>query len=403
MNKNFVFHLRSALHLRLKRALHLLTAIAMMTSALVPGGIARAELLTPLSLTLGNAKPATATNARVSFRTATLISGDATASDDDGKILVRFPVAGGGDPFTLSGSLVAGDITLVSGFPAGVTVNSLTLSSGGGSAANDTITIGLNQTDGTPEALNIAAGSTLVFDILNNRITTPAKVAAAGTADVWQMSFATRDNAASVDLDTGSSQVSTLDETTASATINTTLSFTLSAIAGSTSVFGITTDRASTAVTIPFGTLAPNSEYEVAHRLSIVTNAPNGYNVYLLQNGNLTSGSDDVDVFQDGSRIDDSANTAWTSPAVVTGNEATYGHVGYGSTDADVFATNNQWAGIPSIGASGAAPVTTGLACNGAAATTGDTCDIVYKIEVSALQEAGTYTNELYYVIVPLY
>ena len=401
MITHLVFQNGRAFVHRLKKALHVVTVLSMVTTALGPN-IALAEVLTPFSITLGNSKPATVTNMRVSFTTVGAIAGDTTADDDDGRLIVRFPLNSAGDPFTL-GSLVAGDITLVSGFPTGVTVNSLTLSSGGGHSANDTITIGLNQTNIAGEAVAIDATTALVFDILNNRITTPAKVAAAGTADIWPVSAATRANGASADLDTGLTQLATNDATAGSATINTTLSFVLSAISSGTSVFGVTTDAASTATTVPFGTLAPNAEYEVAQRLTIATNAPNGYNVYVLQNGNLTDGTNDIDVFKDGTGILYGSAAVWTTPAVVTGNEATYGHMGYGSSDTQVFGTTNRWAAVPTIGGAGVAPVTTGLVCDGTAATTGTTCDVVYKVEVSGQQEAGTYANELYYVIVPLY
>lgn len=387
---------------RLKYALRVVTVLSLVMTALGPN-MALAEALTSLSIVLGNSKDATVTNLRVSFTTVTAIAGDTTSSDDDGKLIIRFPLNAGGDPFGVSGALVAGNISLVSGFPSEVTVQSVTLSSSGGSVANDTITIGLNQTSGASAAININGGTALIFDILTNKITTPTKIATAGTADIWQLSVATRANGASVDLDTGSSHVATNDATVGSATFRSTIAFTLSAIASGTSVLGVTTDTASTATTVPFGTLAPNAEYEVAQRLTIISNAPNGYNVYVLQNGNLTSGQNDIDSFKDGTRIDDSVAVAWTSPAVVTGSEETYGHMGYSSTDSQVFGTINRWAGVPTIGGTGVSPSTLGLVCDGTAPTTSAICDVVYKAETSSQQEAGTYANELYYVIVPIY
>lgn len=373
-----------------------------MIFALIAGFVvpqmAKAGTFSALSLSLGSSKQANATNVTMKFTTTTQLDGDTTDADDDGVIFLRLPTAGT-DPFTI-GSVVAGDIIL-SGFPANVTVNSVTLSSRGGSAGNDTIAIGLDQTNVTT-AVNITASTALTIDIVNNRITTPAKVAAAGTADIWEVSFASRNNSGASDLDNGATQVAVIDATATSATVNTTLTMTVAAIASGTSVFGVTTDAASTAVTIPFGTLAPNAAKEVGQRLTITTNAPTGYSVYVVQDGNLIAGTNDIDQFRDGTRVDDSADVAWTQPAVVASSEATYGHMGYGSTDTDVF-TSNQWAGVPTRAASSSAPVTTGIACNNTAATTGDICDVVYKVEISALQEAGSYVNEITYVVAPLY
>lgn len=392
-------HLLHKLQPSLLTVLMVALVVSTLTSLVVPS-TANAATLTSVSMTLGSSKPSTATNMRILLTTATQLTGDITNADDDAAIFVRLPTNGAGDPFTISGSLVAGDI-LLSGAPANVTVNSIAVSNRGGSAANDTIKIKLNMTN-AGSGINITASTALTIDIVNNRITTPAKVAASGTADIWQMSFATEANDGTTDVDTAGTQVATIDATTVSATVNTTLTFSVAAIGNASAVFGITTDAASTATTVPFGVLAPNTAKEVAQRLTIVTNAPSGYDVFVVQDQNLTAGSDDIDAFKDGTRIDDSADETWKQPAVVASSEATYGHMGYGSTDTDVF-SSNQWAGVPSRPAAGSAPSTLGLACNNSAATTSDTCDVVYKVEISALQEAGSYTNEITYVVVPKY
>lgn len=380
------------------------TTIALLIALVLGTDFVLAARLTSFSIVLGDSKPSTATNMRFNFTTAQQINGDTTASDDDGRIIIDFPQDAAGDPFAISSSLVAADISLVSGWPANVTVNSVTLSSGGGSAANDRITIGLNQTSGGA-AVNISASTALVFDIINNRITTPAKVAAAGTADIYNMSLATRDNTASVDLDNGAARAAIQDATAVTATINTTLTFTVAGVSsGGTCRSTRTASAASTATTLPFGTLAPNTAKQLCQTLTIATNAPNGYALYVVQDGNLISGSDDIDQFKDGTRVDDGdADTAWTSPAVRANDEASQGHLGYGSTDTGVFGAD-AFAGIPTKHAAGATPVTTGLACDNTAATTSDTCTVEYKVEISALQPAGTtYTNQIQYLLVAQY
>lgn len=358
--------------------------------------------LTGFSVTLSTSKPSTAGNVRFSFTTATLLSGDTTDDDDDSKIVINFPTDAGGDPFSLA-AMTASDISLVSGFPAGVTVNSVTLSDGGGTAANDTITIGLDQTTTGPAAVDISASTALVFDVINNKITNPAKVDVTGEADIYSVSVKTQDDGGS-DVDSGGARVAVQDEIAVSGTVNTTLSLTVAGITSGNTCRGARTASAtSTPATLPFGTMTADSALQLCHSLTIATNAPNGYNLHVVQNQNMTSGSDDIDQFKDGTRVDDASATAWTASSINAGDEQTFGHLGYGSSDTGVFADQDTFAGIPTKPAAGAAPVTTGLACDNSAAATNDTCTVEYRVEISALQPAGTYSSEVEYVIVAQY
>jgi hypothetical protein len=119
----------------------------------------------------------------------------------------------------------------------------------------------------------------------------------------------------------------------------------------------------------------------------------------------LTSGSDDIDQFLDGTRVDDASAVAWADPQVNVGNEATHGHLGYGTSDPSVFSNAATYAGVPTSAtvAGTMPPVTTGLACDSAAAVQSQACTIEYRVEVSALQPAGLYSNEIQYLLVPRY
>jgi hypothetical protein len=390
-----------------RRTLFLTIIVVMVGSLFTYISSSQASTLTSLSVTLGETKPSAAGNMRVAFTTVTQLSGDSTNSDDDAMIILRLPQVAGGDPFAISGSLVASDISLVSGFPANVTVNSIAVSNAGGSAANDTITIRLNMTN-AGSAININASTALVFDILNDRIINPAKVASGGTADLYDFSIATRANDGSTDIDNGATRLAIQDATTGSATVDTTLAFTVAGVNtgnpcrdGRNNSTGVN----STATTIPFGTLAPNMDKVTCQTLTISTNAPNGYLLYVVQNQNLTSGSDDIDQFLDGVRVDDLSAVAWADPQVNVGNEASHGHIGYGTTDPSVFPNAATYAGIPTSAtvAGTTPPVTTGLACDNAAAVQSQVCTVEYRVEVSALQPAGSYSNEIQYLLVPRY
>lgn len=172
-----------------------------------------ANRLTDFSIIMSDSKPLATGNIRFSFTTAQEIGGDTTASDDDGKIIIHFQ----NDTFAL-GSLSTNDISLVSGFPTGVSMNSVALSASDGSTANNTISISFNQTTNSA-AVNIPAGTALVVDIVNHKITNPAKVAAVGAADIYNISVETRTNDGASALDTGASQVGIVEGIAMSATV----------------------------------------------------------------------------------------------------------------------------------------------------------------------------------------
>ncbi len=390
-----------------RKVLYVLVGLSLVLSLLGSIPPASAAELTAYSITLGDSKPSTAGNWRFAFTTATAITGNTTDNDIDAKFVLRFPFASP-DPFAIAAGLVNADIT-IGGLPTGgaiVTADGVTESSSGGSAAADTITIDIDLTNVT-SAATLAAGTAVTVDVINDKITNPAKSAAAGTADIYDVSVETQNGAGTVQ-DTGSSRVAIQDAQSVSATVNTVLTFSIAGVASAGNCVGTgprtnNTGAASTATTIPFGTVEPLVRHQTCQTLTIATNAPSGYSLFVVQNGNLTAGSDDIDQFKDGTRIDDAAATAWTAPAVSAQNENTHGHFGYTSNDTDVFSNADNFAGVPTGPASSAAPVTTGLACKNTAATTGDTCVVEFDTETSALQPAGSYTAELQYIVVPVY
>lgn len=387
-----------------RKGLYALVGLSLVLSLFASISPARAAELTAYTITLGDSKPSTAGNWLFAFTTATAITGDTTDNTIDAKFVLRFPF----DNFTIAAALVNADVT-VTGLPTGgavVTADGVTESSSGGTAAADTITIDIDLTNSTTAA-TLASGTAVTITIINDKITNPAKVAAAGTADIYDVSVETQ-NASSVVQDTGSSRVAIQDAQSVSATVNTVLTFTVAGVANGGTCTGVSartnnTGAASTATTIPFGVLEPLARHQTCHTLTFATNAPSGYSAYVVQSQNLTAGSDDIDQFKDGTRIDDSAATAWTAPAVSSQNEATHGHFGYVSSDDQVFANEDNFAGVPTGPASSAAPVTTGLICNNTIATTGDTCTVEYDVEISALQPAGSYTSEIQYIVAPTY
>ncbi len=381
----------------LKKFIILSTVFSLSLSAILPTLPARAAVgnLTSSTITLSTNKPSTAANWTISFTTANAITSQA------GRIRIKFPNSGI-DPFTIASLATSTDLNLSDCASATLSFVERWDLDSPTDGQYDAISVGLNLT-------TIPASTACSLTILNNKITNPAKVAATGTSDIYAIQIETM-NASSTVIDSSSVSIALNDATSVSATVNDTLTLTVAGLPSATTINGAVTnvDTSGAANTVLFATLTPNQPKVAGQRLTIETNAAGGYNVYIIQSQDLTAGSNTIDQFKDGTRIDEGACNAWAAPSANLAVANTHGHLGYTTTDSTSVwvggscSTGDQWAGVPTIGTAAAAPVTTGLACNGAA-TNGDTCDVAYKVEISSLQPAGSYSNELYYVIVASY
>jgi hypothetical protein len=142
--------------------------------------------------------------------------------------------------------------------------------------------------------------------------------------------------------------------------------------------------------------------------LSVESNAINGFIVTVEQNHNMMASSGaDIDSFQDGTAA--TTGAVWASPTGTFGNEDTYGHLGLHSEDG-----SNTIANVASVsgasdgdwfGFSGTTSVEVwdhDSTSDGIIQDIGH-IDVGYRIEVTGLQEAGTYTNQLMYVATPTF
>jgi len=222
-----------------------------------------------------------------------------------------------------------------------------------------------------------------------------------GTAGSYTIIIRTR-TAGNADIETANVMVAIIDDVVVTATVSSTLTFEIRPLGISTDVNGATTTAASATTTLAFGTLAVASSSILGQELRVTTNADNGYTVTVQQNQNLTSNAgSDIDAFDDGVP---GAPAAWNAPAGTLDAELTYGHMGFTSEDAnlsggDTFGSN-LWRGFSSTDTY-EVMYHTGPA-DGTTADRGLT-QVAYRIEISALQEAGDYTNTLTYVATPVY
>lgn len=171
-----------------------------------------------------------------------------------------------------------------------------------------------------------------------------------------------------------------------------TLSFSITGIESASTTEGITTDLTTTATTVPFGVLAIDAQREGAQRLSVSTNATEGYQVFIFERQNLISGS---------ATIDDISGTnenplAWSVACAA----AAAGCWGYHAGDNTLAGGSTRFLLDDTYAA-----LTSELAevAYSSGPVTNEQTDIVYKIEVRDDQPAGTYQADLGYVVVPVF
>jgi len=186
---------------------------------------------------------------------------------------------------------------------------------------------------------------------------------------------------------------------TVSASVDPTLTFSVTGVASSTAFYGdsSTTDTSGNPDACSFGTLTPGAPKVCLFNLNISTNAAFGYAIYVVQDQNMTFNGNSIKQFKDGTRIDESAATFWTSPS-----STQLAHLGYSSNDTSVFTATGTalWAGVPNIATSAQAPVTTGLVADSA---TPNTASYVYALKVesaASLPQATAYTHHEYFMVV---
>jgi hypothetical protein len=214
-----------------------------------------------------------------------------------------------------------------------------------------------------------------------------------------------------VTLEHSTFRVAIVNSVSVTATVEASLTFTITGIA-STSVSGQivngqTLTGSSTYNTLAFGVLAPGVKKTLGQRLNVTTNANYGYSVTVVQDHDLLSSNGaDINAFKDGAAAS-TTPLAWASPTGILGSARTYGHFGLTSGDASLSdGSPFKPAATPLYkGFWHTTPVEvmyhTGPA-DGLASGIGSST-VAYTVEISALQEAGDYSNTLTYVCTPTY
>lgn len=181
--------------------------------------------------------------------------------------------------------------------------------------------------------------------------------------------------------------------TASASTVGPSLVVLISGVASGTTIAGLTTNVASTATTMGFGslTLGDGSPNISAQKITVTTNATGGYTTTIQQDGNLRTGL--------GDQISTVSGTNASPSAFGTG--VTTGRFGYHTTDSSLctgtagrFSSNDTFASLDTL------PYE--VACS-TGPVTSEATDILYKLVVGSLQEAGNYQNVVTYITTATY
>ena len=171
------------------------------------------------------------------------------------------------------------------------------------------------------------------------------------------------------------------------------LIFTVDGLDSGTVIGPLVTDATTTANSILFDSIPFDTEFEAAHRLTIDTNATEGYQILVFTDQELT-------------------NTYGATIPSVTGSNATpsswavgcaaslTGCFGYHTTDSFLNSGNQVRFGAED---SYAAFDTTPQEVMYSSVPTNESYDIVYKIQVGQDQPAGEYQKNITYIAVPVF
>lgn len=254
-------------------------------------------------------------------------------------------------------------------------------------------------------SLSPGAASSIV-----NNVTNPNKVAPPGTADIY-----------TVKIETSASEIARvkfaiIEGVVVTATVDSILSFSVAGTSTGVGVKNVSSNVTTTAVSIPFGTLPLDSSRIGVQELTVATNASDGFTVVVFQDHDLTSAAGDkIHCFDDGSCVNYSSAKAWEDPSGILDQINTYGHFGFTSEDESVQTDGtcststvgaygnynaDRWAGF---NGTTQVPVMCHVGPSDGATYQVGKIKVGYRVQITALQAAGEYSNTLTYIATPTY
>ncbi len=253
---------------------------------------------------------------------------------------------------------------------------------------------------------NVCAGDTVAAGAITIQVGAANFVNNPAAEDTAGFVISLQGTGATPIADEGDTRVYIIDDVTVTAEVNTIFEFSINPVANGTLVDGVdTTTGTSTATSVPFGILAPNTPNVIAQELRVNTNAYNGFAVTVEADQTLTAGNTaTIDTFIDG--LDTAVSTAWQGPAGTFSQLDTYGHWGLTSDDSAV-AAGDFFNNAEYVGNFVGNPVEVFYHDAAVVESAGQgigTTTVAYKAEIMELQEAAKdYTATLTYVATPVF
>lgn len=287
-----------------------------------------------------------------------------------------------------------------------------------GFTAVTTCTVAANEIDLSVNTTNdyiegtVCSGDTVAAGLKGLRVGLPAgaQVNNPAAANSYVISLQGYDTGGGAISDSGDTRVAVIQNVTVTASVDTLFTFTINGVNANVTVNGdvTTTSGTSTATTVPFGTIAPNTPKLMAQRLTVDTNALNGFAVTVQANQTLTAGNGaTIDAYDNGATT--STPTAWTVPTGTLGSPWLYGHWGLTTDDSALQSGENFQPGAVAgyVGNFIGNPVQifshTGPVRNTSGQGVGSTT-VAYKVQIMELQEAAKdYTATLTYIATPVF
>lgn len=350
-----------------------LVAVLLFVLAFVPWGNLRAATLSSASLAISDPRPGT------------------------GNVSYTFTASG----VTTAGAGLIRCIKLIfADTPSGSTVPSGMITNGGGVAFD---TASSNYVP-TPASWTLAKPANGTLTLTNATGESPAtatarKIAINGitnssTADTrFFLRFSTYANTdcATSPVDATTTSFIFTNGSTMSLTVDDALSFSVGAVASGQACDGTTTTAASTATTIPFGTVTSAANAVVCQDLTAATNAAAGYTIYARSVGQPTNSLAQTIASHAGSNAAPTAfPAAGTEAYGYTTNDTT---LGTGTANRFTSPTQN-WAAMTTSNSE--------LAYE-PAGVTATTYRIGHQVGVSLTTRPGTYTTTIIYTCTPTY
>ncbi len=172
------------------------------------------------------------------------------------------------------------------------------------------------------------------------------------------------------------------------------LSFTVEGVGSGQSTEGVTTDVATTPISIPFGELPFDTDYNAAYRLTVDVNATEGYQMFMYANQDM------LDSY--GNKIEPISGTndtpvSWSTGCPGSAVSCIGYHVGDdalsgGSTR---FSPNDSYAAMSTS--------TPEEVMFSSQPSTNESSDLIFRIRVSDQQPAGVYQNDVTFISVPTF